>query len=618
MRGLADGFLVAMVWAMLAAGTFAQSSAGPGQACKRPAAGSAVEEPPDLRSENGVLRVELAFRSSVDAAGRTNFCYVDKDGLESPNLRVHPGDTLILKLKNEATAKIPISAAPVITPRNHAAPGEGLKHEEARHGEKPEECTGGAMKEMAAGTASTNLHFHGITVPPVCHEDDVLHTMILPGDAAFEYRFQIPKDEPPGLYWYHPHIHGSTKAQVMGGASGALIVEGIERANPELAGLPERVFVIRDQKLLNPAAAPSDAASGGIPPVVLDADGDVKNTGTGTGKPALDLSLNFVPVPYPDYPPAAITMKPGERQLWRVLNASAITYLNLQVIYWPAQGSGQGGGKAQAVRLVAVDGMPLGEQSLGRNRAISQNHLGVPPGGRIEFEVTGPPEGVRASLVTRSVNTGPGGENDPTRPLATIVSKANAPEPRSRLADAPVPLPHGTLAWLGSVTPVRTRKLYFSEVLQDPHDPNSPTTFFLTVDGETPKAFDMSSDIPNIVAHQGDVEDWIIENRSQELHAFHIHQVHFLLLEFFGLAVNEAILRDTVNVPYWDGKNPVYPRVKLRVDFRDPNAIGLFPYHCHLLEHEDSGMMGLIRVDPPTQTHEDDGARSSEAIPAVK
>ncbi len=607
MHGLVAGFLAAMVWAMLAVGTLAQSSAGP--ACKRPAAGGAVEEPADLRSENGVLRVELAFRSSVDAAGRMNFCYVDKDGRESPNLRVHPGDTLILSLKNEATAKIPTSAAPVITSMNHAAPGEVKMHEEARLGAKTDECAGGGIKEMAAGLASTNLHFHGITVPPVCHEDDVLHTMILPGDAAFEYRFQIPKDEPPGLYWYHPHIHGSTKAQVMGGASGALIVEGIERANPELAGLPERVFVIRDQKLLNPNAAPSGVASGAIPPVVLDADGDVKNTGTGTGRPALDLSLNFVPVPYPDYPLAVITMKPGERQLWRVLNASAITYLNLQLIYE---------GQAQAVRLVAVDGIPLGEQSLGRNRAISQNHLGVPPGGRIEFEVSGPPEGVRASLVTRSVNTGPGGENDPTRPLATIIGKANAPEPRSRLTDAPVPLPHGTLAWLGSVTPVRTRKLYFSEVLQDPHDPNSLTTFFLTVDGETPKAFDMSSDTPNIVAHQGDVEDWIIENRSQELHAFHIHQVHFLLLEWFGLAVNEAILRDTVNVPYWDGKNPVYPRVKLRVDFRDPNAIGLFPYHCHLLEHEDSGMMGLIRVDPPTQTHGDDGARSSEAIPTVK
>jgi len=100
------------------------------------------------------------------------------------------------------------------------------------------------------------------------------------------------------------------------------------------------------------------------------------------------------------------------------------------------------------------------------------------------------------------------------------------------------------------------------------------------------------------VVHQGDVEDWIIENRSQELHDFHIHQVHFLMLEWFGIPINEPFLRDTIPVPFWDGKTPRYPTVRLRMDFRDPNAIGVFPFHCHLLEHEDGGMMGLIRVEP--------------------
>jgi FtsP/CotA-like multicopper oxidase with cupredoxin domain len=100
------------------------------------------------------------------------------------------------------------------------------------------------------------------------------------------------------------------------------------------------------------------------------------------------------------------------------------------------------------------------------------------------------------------------------------------------------------------------------------------------------------------VVEQGDVEDWIIENRSQELHDFHIHQVHYLMLEWNGMAVNEPFLRDTVNVPYWDGKSAKYPSVKLRIDFRDPNIIGTFPYHCHLLEHEDGGMMGLVKVEP--------------------
>jgi FtsP/CotA-like multicopper oxidase with cupredoxin domain len=556
--------------------------------CSRVVAGGTVPEPEDLRSRDGLLQLTLTFRSGVDAAGRKTFCYVDDDGRQEPTLRVQPGDHVVLTLKNEAMAADRGTGSQRPTGGQNGAARKPIIEDK-----------GAAAREVCAGggttkTGSTNLHFHGITIPPVCHEDDVLHTAVQPGAAAFEYRFQIPGDEPPGLYWYHPHIHGSTKMQVMGGASGALIVEGIERLKPELAGLPERVLVIRDQPLLHPNAEPSPDATGKMPPVVLDADGDVKNTGTGTGKPALDLSLNFVPVPYPNYPPAVIYMKPGERQLWRVLNASAITYMSLQLLF---------AGQAQALGVVAVDGIPLSHHSLGgAAKVLWQKHLGIPPGGRMEFLVTGPAAGVEASLVTRSVNTGPGGENDPARPLAAIVARADAPEPRSRLQVAPAATAPADTAWLGDVPPVRTRKLYFSEVLEDPKDPNSPTTFFLTVDGETPKAFDMSSDIPNIVAHQGDVEDWIIENRSQELHAFHIHQVHFLLLEFFGLPVNEGILRDTVNVPFWDGKNAVYPRVKLRMDFRDPNVIGLFPYHCHLLEHEDSGMMGLIRVDPPVHS----------------
>jgi len=96
----------------------------------------------------------------------------------------------------------------------------------------------------------------------------------------------------------------------------------------------------------------------------------------------------------------------------------------------------------------------------------------------------------------------------------------------------------------------------------------------------------------DIVVHQGDVEDWTIENRSHELHAFHIHQIHFLLVSWNRTPVNDTFLRDTINIPYWDGKSDAYPSVTLRMDFRDPNSVGTFVYHCHLLEHEDGGMMG--------------------------
>ncbi len=322
---------------------------------------------------------------------------------------------------------------------------------------------------MMSMSTSTNLHFHGLTIPPVCHQDDVLKTSISPDDPPFEYRFRIPADEPPGLYWYHPHIHGFTKAQVLGGASGVIIVDGIERANREVAGLPERVLIIRDQDLLNPNAPPSKSEPV-VPRMLIDRDGDAANTGTGFGKPAKDLSINFVPVPYPDYPPAAIEMKPGERQLWRVLNASAITYLNLEVLFKRTP---------QPLGIVALDGVPLNENGAPRDFVSWQNHIGLPPGARAEFIVTGPPAGVKGLLVTRSVDTGAGGENDPNRAIATITASEDAREPRSTLAASPKPLPPPSLPWLGSVTPTRTRKLYFSEKVLDPNDPNSPTIFYL-------------------------------------------------------------------------------------------------------------------------------------------
>ena len=104
---------------------------------------------------------------------------------------------------------------------------------------------------------------------------------------------------------------------------------------------------------------------------------------------------------------------------------------------------------------------------------------------------------------------------------------------KQRSTGSKEPLPSPTEPWLGQVPPVRVRHLYFSEKLADPNDPTSAIEFYLTVEGQTPKMFDMNSNIPDIVAEQGTIEDWIIENRSSELHAFHIHQLHFLLLQYY-------------------------------------------------------------------------------------
>jgi FtsP/CotA-like multicopper oxidase with cupredoxin domain len=546
----------------------------PRDPCPRPAAGSVVPELRELQSHDGVLKVELAFRNYRDGRGQLRYCYVDAAGAEAPLLRLKPGDRLILNLKNDLTLPLPPPAILGNSMSAHAHPMQGA-------------CGGGEMTSLA-----TNVHFHGLSVPPICHQDDALKTLIPPDHKPFKYRFHIAADEAPGLYWYHPHVHGFTSPQVLGGASGALIVEGIERANLKLAGLPERVFIIRDQDLLNPDAQPLGAANQPHATVLRDNEGDVMNMGSDGGTPAKDLSINFVPVAFPQYTSALIPIKPLERQLWRVLNASAITYLDLKVLLKSTP---------QLLGVVSLDGVPINENGMSGNRIIWESHILLPPAGRAEFIVKGPPVGASASFVTGKVDTGPAGENDPTRPLATLIATSDAPEPSRRLEAAPTPLPPPHSAWLGGVKPVGERNLYFSEKSQNPANPASPTIFYITVEGQTPTPFTPGQP-PNITVHQGDVEDWVVENRTREIHAFHIHQTHFILLEWNGVPVDEPFLRDTINVSYWDGKSRQYPHVKLRMDFRDPDIVGTFVYHCHLLEHEDGGMMGTIRVLPRENT----------------
>ncbi len=529
------------------------------ETCPRGALGSAVVAPQDLRSQNGVLRVNLALRSFRDAQGYFRYCYVDAEGHQAPTLRLQPGDLLILQLTNE------LSFVPQLT--------------SAQETSSPDACVGSPMT-----IASTNLHFHGLSIPPKCHQDETIKTLIQPGDPPFEYRLQIPRTQPPGLYWYHPHPHGYSEAQVLGGASGALIIEGIERVNPLVAALPEQVFIIRDQPAPNSTPDPN--------------------------KPGKDLSINFVLVPYPSYLPALIMMKPAERQFWRVLNASADTYLDLRLLF---------NGKPQQVGVVALDGVPLSYGDGGaQNRLLWESHLALPPAARAEFIVNGPPTGIQASLVTQRVETGPvydadsprptssttstvgqgDDDNTPPRPLATILTSTTASEPSFVVPASSVPIEERSLPPLARVTSVRQRTLYFSEKSQDPNDPTSPTLFYITEAGQTPTLFNPASPIPTLTVRQGEVEDWVIENRTQETHTFHIHQTHFLILARHGVPVEEPYLRDTVNVPYWDGFTPQYPSIKLRLDFRDPNLVGTFPYHCHILQHEDGGMMGTIRVEP--------------------
>jgi FtsP/CotA-like multicopper oxidase with cupredoxin domain len=500
----------------------------------RPNPDTVVKDTLSLYSQNGVLSADLTLGHSVDANGYTHYCYMYKTPtgqiVEAPTLRLNPGDQLLLHVKD------------AITSDGAARSMSGM------------DMTGmpGVPVCGDTGTAtlnSTNVHFHGLNIPPRCHEDDVLSTLIQPGTPGFQFNTVIPANEPPGLYWYHPHIHGFTEFQVNGGAAGAIVVEGMDKVRPEVSGLTERVFTIRQQFLVPWVPGP------------------------------YQLTVNFETAGVVQGPTPIIQMKPGTKEFWRILNASLQNFMPLQVWF---------NSVPQPLQLIALDGYPLAQPR-------SETTILIPPASRAEFIVQAPPAGASALFMTLNYSTGPTGNADVEDPLAKIQLSADAANPLTKAVPTmpQVPLNHLKFAGLKDLVPTTTRKLYFSEEFGGT---NGPIQFYITVDGQKQKVFE-ANEKPAITTKVGAVEDWTIENHALETHAFHIHQIHFMVLEVDGKPVPNQDLRDTIEIPFWDGVS-AYHSVKVRMDFRDPTTAGLFVFHCHILLHEDLGMMHKILVEP--------------------
>jgi FtsP/CotA-like multicopper oxidase with cupredoxin domain len=571
---------------VLAVQTSARQATTSTNPCPRFQPGSDVTQPPDLFSHGGVLEVDLNYYTTVDpnipldqaptplpppfATGLQQFCFTTPDGKEQPTLHVWPGDSLVIHVKNNAPDSLVFEADQTID--YNQAPGE---NNTAMVGIAPDSpCLASNLTP-----ASTNIYFHGMNIANKCGQNDVLRTIINSGQR-FTYNVEIPEDQPPGLYWYHPHVHGTTDGTNQGGASGALIVEGIQSLQPAVAGLSAQTLVVRDQPV-----------PGGPFPLI------------GSEVPSWDLTINYVTIsscqdPQPcnpnqfvgDFKPAVLRMKPGEKQFWRVVDATNHIPLHLQLLY---------DGVPQPFEIVALDGVPVNSgDGAEEGRTITRTDILLEPSARAEIIIKGPSESVKnAVFQTLRVSTGPGGDNHPQRPLFTIQTSDDAPESPVTIPGVSNPQDPPRFVDLADVNPRATRNLYFSEVLQDPNNPLGPTNFFLTPVGGTETLFTIDTP-PAIVTTQGSVEDWTIENHAMEDHAFHIHNLHFLLLAINGAPVprDQQQYLDVVDLSFWDGVSP-YPNVTVRMDFRGAD-IGDLIYECNYLFHADFGMRGIIRVLP--------------------
>jgi suppressor of ftsI len=474
-----------------------------GVACALGMTGSASSDllstPPELRAQHHTL--SLTLHAGVTSDGKNSFYFEGQPN--APTLRLSPGDQLKITYINDLPAKA------------------------------KETCAIMPCMNM------TNLHFHGLEVSPHAPQDDVLDMMAAPGQTL-RYTVQIPKDHAPGLYWYHTHPHGESHRQALDGMSGAIVIEGIASYYPSLAGLPERVLVLRGRSIKDDPQSADLKRRVDLSSNVCGAESEAPDevfTTNGSVRPQIEIA-------------------PDERQFWRVVNASADRYMDLYL-------------EGQRFEIVAMDGMPISLHDPNHPTRVV-DHVLLPPAGRVEAIVTGPAAGTPKRLVSRCVDTGPDGDPNPAMVLADIL---------------PRPTSDATQVLQSSL---KTDFKPLDVAAEQKAGPRFVVTFT-----EGKKGFYINGEkfapdaAPMVRAKVGTLQHWRVVNASKEVHPMHIHQVHFLAYAENGKSIADPVWLDTVNVP-------VGGSVDVIMDFTDPVIRGMSVFHCHLLNHEDKGMMAKI------------------------
>ena len=459
----------------------------PGQPARAPVEPTrAMQQPKDgfdtIRSADGVLETTLtASTALITFAGKTFPSMVYNGRYLPPVLRVRRGDVLKLHMIN-------------------ALPKDEF----------------------------TNVHYHGTSTSPKSPGDNpFLH--IMPAEK-YDYRLEFAPDHDQGLFWYHPHPHGKSEEQVLGGMSGVLVVEGfLDEYYPSLRGVKEEILMLKALQL----------------PGAKDDDPHTKN---------INGQLD-----------ATFRIRPGELQFWRIANIAADAYFYVRIDghrFW----------------LLANDANAL-------RRPMLVDSLFLPPGARAEVILQGGPAG-DYGIQQLAVDTGPQGDPNPAIRLGTLTSEGSSVDSSAAVSQLQA---MGDLAEaaaeidaLRNAKITRRRTFVFSETADGDH-------FFING-----KQFDMNRVDTRVKV--GDVEEWTIRNTTGEVHAFHIHQTDFLVTEIDGVAQAPQSLRDTINLPYQKKGKP--GEVKVLMPFPSPRIAGRFVYHCHILEHEDGGMMAVIELNP--------------------
>ena len=486
-------------------------------------------EPPVVRSRGGRLETTLtAQNGSVDISGVT----------------VGGAQTYSASRPNGPTER------GIVGPTLHVQRGDLVEITLDNALSIPERATGANCPASADGAAhdhgstappaapgtdqATNLHFHGLHVTPRETKPFGDNVLIELPNGPSRFRFRIPRNHDRGTFWYHAHLHGCTDDQVFRGLAGMLLVGDSRRDLPRrLRRVRTRSLALKDVQVEEPAA------------------GDVEIAGDHDWANPTHRTVNGLVDPN-------IAIRPGETQLWRLANVSSAVWYEVALVD-PSTSARDG------LTVVAQDGNTL-------RRAVRRTSLVVPPGRRFDVLVRGPEAGTR---VLKALDFDQGRLVFKEDTLATV-----------RVDGAPAP----------SIAPPRRLR---GDTQRFPTRRGPTRRFTFDIDGRPPDVplFTIDNavfdpDIADATPRLGTTERWVIYNKSDEYHPFHIHQDDFRVIDAGGGPASLPGDQDIVPLPPGSPEHPS----KVVIDMPFTDFRGNFVFHCHILDHEDGGMMSRVSV----------------------
>ena len=417
-----------------------------------------------------------------------------------------------------------------------------------------------------------NNHTHGLHVSPGSSSDNVLVT--LPPREAFVYEYVISQKQPDGLMWIHPHRHQFSSDQVYRGLASMLIIGDVGSGITEVANIPQRAMALQSQLFGNP----------GVTGQFLQ---DFTNAGGG-----FQFTINGLVQP-------TITVGQNQSEVWSIANMSPNKQVNLRLRNTTTNTN-------LPLILIAQDGVALGTPV---TTPATQN-VKIAPGARLSFLVSASSvAGENVSLV--SVNVAGTAVTTTYVTMTTDSSTGtNVPTPATLTAERFFVDLSGP-----NVEIAEYRSAVFNK---DPFNGDDFSRF--TVNGDL---------FPKPVLFQpriGTVEEWTITNTTRKAHPFHIHVNDLQIMSIFSptkelpdVKSPQLWYEDVVNIPpaILDIAGNVVAAGSVVFRYKPLQFTGAYVYHCHILPHEDRGMMALITTIPNIPiyvTGEGPGATSEVSV----